>query len=241
VGVGTGQCSYKTMQRELVDFVAELTRESRLILLGGLAVIGHGMDRGTKDADLWMEPMNSTVEWLNVLNSILSKFEGARIVTLPGWQNLSGADLVENLEQVGMIRVEGLGVPLDLFRKPNGVEIEEFDEIWERSRSLPDHLGLPHPLDLVRTKENTQRPHDQNDHVYLMSVAREAQGDALASASNQKEALVLIDEFYDYAVLERGLDNPLPEVREVIWSEIEQLTDDGDPFAKELLEARKSD
>ena len=212
-----------------------------MILLGGLAVIGHGMDRGTKDADLWMEPMDSAESWLKILNSVLGQFDGARIVTLPGWEDLSGADLVENLEQVGMVRVEGLGVPLDLFRKPNGVEIEEFDEIWKRSRSLPDRIGLPHPLDLVRTKEDTNRDHDQTDHVYLMSLARRTQGEALASVLNQDEALVLMDEFYDYAVLERGLDNPLPEVREVIWREIKQLAADGDPFAKELLDERGSD
>lgn len=97
-----GGCAYQAMQRELVDFVTELTRETRVILLGELAVIGHGMDRGTKDADLWMEPMDSTEEWLDILNLVLDKFEGARIVTLPGWESLCGAALVENLEQVGM-------------------------------------------------------------------------------------------------------------------------------------------
>ena len=229
------------MQRELVDFVTELTRETRVILLGELAVIGHGMDRGTKDADLWMEPMDSTEEWLDILNLVLDKFEGARIVTLPGWESLCGAALVENLEQVGMVRVGGLGVPLDLFRKPHGVGVEEFDEIWKRSRSLPDRIGLPHPLDLVRTKEDTNRDHDQTDHVYLMSLARRSQGEALAAARNQDEALALMDEFHDYAVLEHGLDNTLPEVRDVIWCEIKQLAADGDPFAKELLEERGSD
>lgn len=33
-----------------------------------------------------------------------------------------------------------------------------------------------------------------------------------------------------------GLGNTLPEVREVIWREIEKLAADGDPFANELLE-----
>jgi len=151
---------------------------------------------------------------------------------------LPASDLLKNIEQVGMVRVEGLGVPLDIFRNPNGLEMEEFDEVWERSRRLPDQIGLPHPLDLVRTKEETYRDHDQKDHVYLMSVARRMQGDALEAAVNVKIAKALLDDFFDYAVLRQGLKNPLPEIREVIWREIENLAADGDPFAKEMLEER---
>ena len=92
-------------------------------------------------------------------------------------------------------------------------------------------------VDFVTTKEDTNRDHDQTDHVYPMSLARRSQGEALAAARNQDEALASMDEFHDYAVLERGLDNTLPEVRDVIWCEIKQLAADGDPFAKELLEA----
>lgn len=226
------------MQKELADLVSRITRQQRLVLIGGLAVIGHGLSRGTKDADLWMEPMDSAEEWLGFLLSVLAGFEEARIVTLPGWRELSGPDLIENLEEVGMVRVEGLGVPLDLFRKPNGLAMEEFDEIWDRSRRLPDGIGLPHPLDLVRTKEDTRRAHDQKDHVYLMSVARRMQGNALKGAADVEIAMALLDDFFDYAVLEAGLENPLPEVRDVIWREIGFLAADGDPFAREMLDGR---
>lgn len=226
------------MQRELVKVIAEITRSKRVILLGGLAVIGHGLDRGTKDADVWMEPMNSAEEWVEFLKSVLASFEGTRVVTLPSWVELSGDELVENLDEVGMVRIEGLGVPLDIFRNPNGLEMEEFDEVWGRSQRLPDQIGLPHPLDLVRTKEDTNRDHDQKDHVYLMSVARRVQGDALETVKSVEEARALLNEFFDYAVLEQGLENPLPEVREVIWQEIENLAADGDPFAKEMLADR---
>lgn len=226
------------MQRELVKLASEITRSKRVVLLGGLAVIGHGLDRGTKDADIWMEPMDSAEEWLDFLLTILAGFEDSRIVTLPGWKELSGTDLVENLDEVGMVRIEGLGVPLDIFRHPNGLKMDEFDEIWSRSRRQPDRIGLPHPLDLVRTKEDTQREHDQKDHVYLMLVARRMQGNALKEAADVKIAKGLLDDFFDYAVLEQGLENPLTEVREVIWREVELLAADGDPFAKEMMDAR---
>ena len=47
--------------------------------------------------------------------------------------------------------------------------------------------------------------------------------------------------FPAHAVLEYGLENPLSEVREIIWKEIEEFTADGDPFAKEMLDRREVD
>ena len=224
------------MQRALKPFVAELTENHRLVLLGGLAIIGHGMDRMTKDADLWLEPMNSADEWVNAVLSVMKKFPQTKVACLPGWLELTGADLVENVKEVGMIRITGLGVPLDLFRKPNQIEMDEFDAVWKRSKIQPDRVALPDPLDLLRTKEETGRDHDFLDHGFLMRRVRKQQGEALTRAGTREDAEALLNEFFDYAVLEAGLENPNEEIRNLVKKEIKLLAADGDPFAKEMVE-----
>jgi hypothetical protein len=38
-------------------FIRQLTRQHRVVVLGGLAVIAHGLSRSTYDGDVWLDPM----------------------------------------------------------------------------------------------------------------------------------------------------------------------------------------
>lgn len=207
-------------------------------MIGGLAVIAHGLSRPTKDADVWLDPTKGLESWLSVVSNLIAPPE--RVVTLPGWQELAPAKLVENVESVGMVRVEGLDMPLDIFFRPNGLQIDEFERVWGDSTSLVDGTKLPSLLDLLCTKEETNRNRDFNDAGYLIGMARKQQGEKLSKAESVSEAMNLIDAFFDHSVLEHGLKNPMPGIREAIWREIEALALDGDPFAKEMLEAREA-
>ncbi len=67
------------------DFVRELARRHRVLMLGGMAVIAHGLSRPTKDSDVWLEPFTSTAEWSEKLNAIVFSFAGAKkILKEPG-------------------------------------------------------------------------------------------------------------------------------------------------------------
>lgn len=39
------------------EFLTRLGDRSRVLLLGGLAVIAHGLSRTTEDADVWLDSM----------------------------------------------------------------------------------------------------------------------------------------------------------------------------------------
>ncbi len=227
------------MPRKVEDVVTRLASQERVVMIGGLAVIAHGLSRPTKDVDVWLDPTKGAQSWLSSIKNVITKDE--KIVTLPGWKELEPSEVVENVEAVGMVRVEGLDMPLDLFFRPNGLRVDEFDRVWADSSAMSDGTKLPTLLDLLCTKEETNRKRDFTDASFLLGLAREQQGGKLANAGSAEEALSLMDEFFDHSVLEDGLANPLPEVREVIWREVKHLAADEDPFAKELLEERGSD
>ena len=58
------------------DFITRLASTHRVVTIGGLAVIAHGRNRPTKDADVWLEPFSSPHEWADHLCLFCEKFLG---------------------------------------------------------------------------------------------------------------------------------------------------------------------
>jgi hypothetical protein len=67
------------------QFIQALTENHRVLLLGGLAVIAHGYSRATKDADIWLEPLESAADWSRLIEDTCARFHGLSTHTLPGW------------------------------------------------------------------------------------------------------------------------------------------------------------
>ena len=80
------------MPRTVEDIVARLAAEKRVVMIGGLAMIAHGLSRATKDVDVWLDPTLGLEKWLSSIQSMIAPPE--RIVTLPGWQELDSTDLL---------------------------------------------------------------------------------------------------------------------------------------------------
>lgn len=225
------------MEAPVSHFIELLTQQRRVLLLGGLAVVAHGLSRGTKDADVWMEPCQSPDEWLAAIQAAVEQYPSPlSIHCLPGWKELKGHDLISSIEQVGMVRINGLTMPLDIFRRPNGYDIDQFDDVWENASGFKSGMRLPRAADLLPTKEATGRTHDTSDLHYLLAISRTEQGNALASAETIEQARSILDDYYDHEVCKRGLGNPDKEIQNLIQTELKKLADDGDPFAMELLE-----
>ena len=100
---------------------------------------------------------------------------------------------------------------------------------------------LPKAVELLATKENTGRERDSGDWNYLVALSRTEQSEALANARSAAEASRLLDEYFDYEICKRGLKNTRQEVRDIILAELQQLADDGDPFAKEILAEQETE
>ena len=224
-----------TYAPQLDAFLRRLTSRHRVLLLGGLAVIAHGLSRATKDADVWLEPMTSASEWAEALAAVAAEFPNVRFVRLPGWRSVpTRAEIAAAVEETRMVRVLGLECPLDVFREPNEIEAGSFDLMWAQSTPKDDGVHLPAPVDLILSKENTGRESDQRDIFFLESVIRADLGGRLAGASLE-EARGILARYCDYVVCERALANPDPGVRTLARERLTEMAEQGDWFSRDVL------
>ena len=214
------------------DFLAALSAKHRLLLLGGMAVVRHGLTRYTKDVDVWLDPMTSCEEWASCLVVIMLDFPGVQITRLFPPQPIDPSALSEAIAQDRVIRITGFEMPLDIFREPNELEHIAFDTAFARSEDFQGNLRLMALAELITSKLNTGRAHDREDLAYLESVLEERTTAEMKSC-NAERAAELISIFVDHAVLEAALVNPDPAVQELGRAYLRQFAEEGDPFALE--------
>lgn len=219
------------------NFIRKLTRDHRVIVLGGLAVIGHGFSRSTFDSDIWLEPMEDAGTWSAVVAQTALEM-GVTITRLPGWKPVSGNALVGAVEETGMVRISGLDLPLDIFRAPNEIELSEFEGMFSRATIKADGTYLPEPLDLIQSKLNTGRDKDQKDIDFLEGVIRADYKLRLPSATFE-EADALLARYSEWDVLRAALENPDERVRELAMTHLREFAAAGDPFSLAILEGRE--
>jgi hypothetical protein len=216
------------------QFITALTEGHDVIVIGGLAVIAHGFNRPTKDADVWLEPLDSSSVWADALEQVCSQFAGLTIHTLPGWRLVAGPAIAVAAEEVGMVRVLGLDCPLDIFRRPNEFAADSFGEVLSRATRNADGTWLPDAIDLAISKDLTNRDKDVLDINFLESKVRKLWVERLPEAS-LTEAHALFDRFVDWRTCEAALINPDPAVTELAMSYLREFAADGDPFSQALL------
>lgn len=226
------------MESQADRFLRELAGSKRVVVIGGLAVIAHGYSRSTYDGDVWLEPMDSTAEWCEFLEGECVKFGGLTLHRLPGWTGVSGEGMVEAVEETNMVRILGLNFPLDVFRKPNELEIGNFEGVCMRATPKGDGTLLPHPLDLIQSKMETGRDKDLHDILFLESVIREDYRKRLPSVPYE-EAREMLERYSEWQVLVPALENPSPEVRVLAMEHLREFAAAGDPFSLAILEGRK--
>jgi len=218
-------------------FIDRLAEGHRVAVLGGLAVIAHGLSRHTQDADVWLEPMDSATTWAGVLEDLCREFPGTSLHRLPGWVGVTGQALVNAVEETGMVRVKGLSQPLDVFRRPNEFEAVEFEEMAARAHRNADGTLLPHPTDLIQTKIDTGRDKDRIDIFHLECVIR-AEYRARLPLTTAAEARDMLERYSDWEVLTVALEHPAAEVRELALTHLREFAAEGDPFSQAVLAGR---
>jgi hypothetical protein len=226
------------MGTQTTGFIRALANQHRIIVIGGLAVIAHGYNRPTKDADIWADPLDSATTWAERLHGFLAKFPHLTIHTLPDWRKISTpSEIATAAEEVGMIRINGLNCPLDIFRRPNEFPEDSFDEVYARGKESEDGSHLPDPLDLIVTKLNTGRAQDFHDTQHLESLVRKHYAEVLPTASIA-EVKALFARYLDWQVCEHALKNPSQEVKDYALQSLQEMADEGDPFSQAILEKR---
>ncbi len=212
-----------------------LAQRFRVVTLGGVAVISHGLSRNTYDADIWIDPAGTIEDWVSRVGPVIFYYPSARPVRIGTWSPIRETDLAMVIENDKVIRVIGMDRPLDIFRAPNELEISEFDDVWDRATTLDDGTRVPDVIDLLVTKQATGRDKDTQDISFLEAKAEREYLAKLPTACAD-EAAFMLARFLTPKVAEVGLHHPEASVRDLSLGYLKELAAEGDPFARDILE-----
>ena len=216
-----------------------LAARRRVIMLGGMAIIAHGLGRKTKDIDVWLEPMGSSEEWAAFLAGVISEFDEARFWSLARRGFLESSEVADEIRDHGVLRVSGLDRDVDVFRDPNELSIDDFDQVWsDYDRELEGGVRLPSEVDLYLTKANTGREQDVNDLAFLESKIKNRYRKRLP-VCDLAEAESLLNRFLDPEILQSALQNPNHDVCDLALKHLREFESEGDPYSRDILAAWK--
>ena len=215
--------------------IEALASRFKVVTLGGVAVISHGLNRNTYDADIWVDPSGTLSDWASRVGPVIFTYPLARPVRIGSWTPFAETDLATVIRDDKVIRVLGLDRPLDIFRDPNELEISEFDDVWNRAAALDDGTRVPYAIDLLVSKQATGRDKDLQDIAFLEAKAEREYLAKLPTASADIAAAMLA-RFLTPKVAEAGLLHSEESVRRLSLGYLKELAEDGDPFAREILE-----
>lgn len=228
------------MESSLINadvFIHALAAKQRVVLLGGMAIISHGLSRKTKDVDIWLDPMTSAAAWAAALNECLDAFSGVYLWSLADRRVLPPQAVAEEIEDHGVLRVSGFDRDIDVFRRPNELGIESFEDVWLRSvKELEGGVRLPDPLDLHISKANTGCEHDWKDQLFLESLVKARFKERLP-VCDLAEATSMLDRFLDPEALQHARTNPNPAVRSLALKYLREFEAEGDPYSRDILAA----
>lgn len=216
-------------------FIESLSKDGRVVLLGGLAVIAHGLSRATKDIDVWLDPLGDVTEWTGVVRRVLSKYDQAKPYNLRRKRVVECEQMEEVIARDSVIRIVGLDRPIDIFRIPHNFTAEDFDEVWEHTEKAIGGARLPDEIDLLVTKEGTSRHQDIADASFLEDKIRSRLCETLQTCAFP-EAEAAFQRYVDHETCRAALGNPHADVRELALATLRQFAADGDPFAREILD-----
>lgn len=216
------------------DLVRQLALRFRVVTLGGIAVITHGLSRNTHDLDVWIDPMESPEAWCRSLWPELMAESKVAIIDIGSFSPVEEGIFPEVIHHDGVVRISGLDRPLDIFRRPNEMDVSGFEEVWERATPQADGTRLPDVVDLLITKQDTGRPKDTYDIQFLEGKAEEMYLERLPKAA-AGEALKMLERFLNPKVAAAAATHSDPKVRDAGLKFLRELADEGDPFARDLL------
>lgn len=216
------------------ELIAEFAKQCRVMVLGGVAVIAHGLSRNTFDADVWIEPMLGPDEWAKLVLSVLKPFASVHPVRIAVWTRIDASELAEVIQNDGVIRLMGLDRPLDLFRRPNEMSESDFEDVWSRSQPLDDGSRLPDMIDLLLTKQQTGRDKDTLD-IGFLEMKIEADYHRELPTATEARAAEMLGRFLTPNIARAALEHSSLKIRKLGYRYLEELAADGDPFAGQYL------
>ena len=224
--------------RNAHDVIKDLALERRVLVLGGIAVIIHGLARATKDVDIWMEPGRDAAEWSSILRTFIERQDltAARVNGVTGhFVSIDLSGVRAAVDEDDFVRLLGADRPIDVFRIPHNLQADDFDEVWQNGEPLEDGTRIPDEVDLILTKLHTGRAHDEADIRYLESKLEARYRQRLAGCS-LREAGALLQRFStpDIAAFAAAAATD-PHVRELAEGYLKDMSLEGNAYATKLL------
>jgi hypothetical protein len=220
------------------EAVAFLASKRRTVLLGGLAVILHGLSRNTKDYDIWLDPLPDVQSWASPIQQLLTReasLQARRISTFGGWKPISVGDVPVAGTEDRLIRIAGIERPIDVFFVPNEFEAVDFEGVWERGISIEHGVRLIEAIDLIVTKQLTDRPQDETDIRFLTNKIEERYRSRLRTCS-ESEAVYMLNRFATPEIAAIAVrESKEDSIRAIGWRILREMRDNGDPFAEEFI------
>jgi hypothetical protein len=216
------------------QIVESLAEDRRVLVLGGLAVIAHGLSRTTEDVDIWLEPLKDVAMWCHGVRTAIAPYDGVYFFDVSQHRKIDPDRLEETVVAVGMVRVGGLDRYLDIFYQPNQLDIEDFETAWNFAML---GLGKARVMDesfLIATKTDTGRTSDHHDVSFLEKKLRREISFQLKICS-PAEAERHFSRYLDHATCQAALTNPDAAVQRLGVIGLCELAKDGNPFAIEAL------
>lgn len=225
------------MAGEAAQIIENLAGRYRVLVLGGMAVIAHGLTRTTVGADIWLEPIGGIAEWCDVVREALHGKSPTYYFDVSRQKKIAPNDLEETIGNAGMVRIGGLDRYLDVFYQPHLLDVEDFEAAWKFA-SLG--LGAARVLDesfLIATKTDTGRDSDHEDVAFLEAKLRREMTSRLAVCGTE-EARTLFSRYIDHATCLAALGNAGSAVQALGLEGLRELASDGNPFAFAALKER---
>jgi hypothetical protein len=222
------------------EAVAFLAGKRRAVLLGGMAMILHGLSRSTKDYDIWLDPIPGPEAWAKEIKELMSvePVLGAQRIdpVLSGnWLPIGKEDIGGVGAEDGLVRLACIDRPIDVFYLPNELAISDFEGVWQRSTPIEHGLRLIEKIDLIVTKQLTDRAVDRTDVAYLSGRITEEYEGRLINCS-EEEARELFARFATPEIAAFACrESQNTKVRELGWRTLEEMRTAGDPFAADLI------
>jgi hypothetical protein len=220
------------------EAVAFLASKRRSVLLGGLAVILHGLSRNTKDYDIWLDPLPDVQSWAAPIQQLLTRepsLQARRISAFGGWKPIIVGDVPVVGTEDRLIRIVGIERPIDVFYVPNELEAVDFEGVWERGIPIEHGLRLIEAIDLIVTKQLTDRPQDETDIRFLTSKI-EAQYRERLKTCSEVEAVSMLDRFATPEIAAiAARESKEDSIRALGWRILYEMRENGDPFAAEFI------
>ncbi len=221
--------------KEVVDRIA-IRRPT--LLMGGMAVILHGLSRTTKDIDIWPDPRPDAQDWAATMHALLAEapeLQFAEIAPHGRWQPIAADDLPTVASRDGLIRILTEDRPVDAFYLPNELGTEDFASAWARATPLDGALRLMEEVDLIISKQDTGRPHDDIDIGFLTEKIERTYKEKLLDCEPEA-ARRMVERFATPEIaahLARHRSDT--RLREYALNLLREMSEQGDPFAAELL------